>query len=155
MATNLTIEAPNFEKIRKESGQFTHDAIRLLWAAFNDTRDTERRDFRLASEQVAPKVLHLSPSGSTDNLDLDGSSVVSFEGGSGQNLTGIRAPETGKTRIAFIHINGAGTITCKHNATSETANQLVLSTGADTARATNTGIIFVYLQAKWREVART
>lgn len=155
MASNLTIEAPNFEKIKKESGPFTHDAILTLWAAFNDTRATERRDFRIASEILAPKVLTIAATGGMNDLDLTGSSVLSFTGASAQDLTGLKAPETGQTRICFIQVSGAGTITLKHNATSETANQLVLSTGADTARATNTGIILVYLSGKWREVART
>ena len=33
MATNLTIEAPNFEKIDEEAGEFTSSAINLLWQA--------------------------------------------------------------------------------------------------------------------------
>lgn len=155
MATNLTIESPNFEKIKKEAGQFTQDAITLLWAALNDTRASARRDNRLATEMIAPKVLSIAASGSINDLDLQGASIVSFTGGSGQNLTGFRAPETGRTRVVIVQVNGAGTITCKHNATSETQNQLVLSTGADTARATNSGIIFAYLEGKWREASRT
>lgn len=155
MATNQTVESPNFEKISKEAGQFTSDAINLLWAALNDTRATERRDFRRASETLEPKVLALAPSASVNDLDTEGASVVSFIGASAQNFTGMRAPETGKTRIIFVQVNGSGTITIKHNATSETANQLTTSTGADVARATATGIVFVYLNGKWREVART
>lgn len=155
MATNQTVEAPNFEKISKEAGQFTADAINLIWLAINDTRATERRDHRQASDILAPKVLSVTAAASVNNLDLEGSSVVSFIGGTAQNLTGIRAPETGKTRLAFIQINGAGTITIKHNTTSETGNQIVLSTGADTARATNSGIVLAYLSGKWRECART
>lgn len=155
MATNQTVEAPNFEKIAKEAGQFTSDAINLLWAAINDTRATERRDHRMASEQLAPKVLTVDAAASINDLDLEGASIVSFVGASAQNFTGIRAPETGKSRIAFIQVNGAGTITIKHSVTSETANQFVCSTGADTARATGTGIVFAYLSSRWREVART
>lgn len=155
MATNQTVEAPNYEKIAKEAGQFTSDAINLLWLALNDTRATERRDFRAASEKLAPKVLSVTAAASIDNLDLEGASIVSFVGTTAQNLTGMRAPETGKSRLVFIQVNGTGTITVKNNATSETANQIVLSTGADTARATGTGIVLVYLNSKWREVART
>lgn len=155
MATNLSIESPNFEKISKEAGQFTSDAISLLWNALNDTRATERRDFREASEKVSPKVLTLAPSANQDDLDLQGASVLSFTGSAGVNVTGFRAPDTGKTRILFCQVNGTGTITFIHNATSETANRLFTSTAADVARATNTGIVFVYLEGRWREVART
>lgn len=155
MANNQTVESPNYEKISKESGQFTSDAIALLWAAINDTRDSQRRGLREAGEKVAPKVLTLEPAANQNNIDLEGASVVSFTGAASVNITGFRAPDTGKTRVLFIQVSGAGTITFKHAATSETPNQLVLSTGADTTRATNEGIVFVYLDSRWREVART
>lgn len=155
MAFNLTIESPNFEKINKEAGQFTSDAINLLWAALNDTRAQARRDFRQASEKLEPLVLSIAPSASVNNLDLAGASVVSFTGASAVNLTGMRAPETGKTRLVFIQVNGSATITAKHNATSETANQIVLSTGADYAISTGKGLVVAYLSSKWRELARS
>src|SRR5262245_43521206 len=107
MSNNLTIESPNFEKINSESGQFTSDAIALLWAAINDTRKTERIDFRRASDQLRPKVLTLNPSASTDNLDLQGCSVVSFVGTTAQNLTGFRAPETGKSQVVLVQVSGS------------------------------------------------
>ena len=136
MATNLTIESPNLDKIDKEAGPFTSSAINLLWLALNDTRAIERRDMRRASEIVAPKVLSVAAAASVDNLDLEGASIVSFTGGTGQNFTGMRAPETGASRVVFVQVSGTGTITCKHNATSETANQLTNKTGADVALTT-------------------
>lgn len=154
MSTNLTIESPNFEKISKESGQFTSDAISTLWAALNDTRAALRRDFRLTSEKIAPKIISLSPVASVNDLDSTGASTVSFIGGT-QNFTGIRAPETGEARILFTHNSGAGTITVKNAATSESANQFATSTGADYSMTTGKGIVFQYLASKWREVARS
>lgn len=153
MSNNLTIESPQFEKIRKEAGQFTYDAINLIWQALNDTRAVERRDFRRASESIEPKVLTIAPAASVNNLDLQGASVLSFTGASAQNLTGFRAPETGRSRILFVQVSGAGTITVKHNVTSETANRISTSTGADIALATGGKIIFAYLEARWRQVA--
>ena len=154
MATNLSIESPNFEKINSEAGQFTSDAVALLWAAYIDTRATQRRDFN----KLNPRLITITPTASVDNLDLQGFepiTILSFAGSTAVNFTGMRAPETGKTKIVLVHTNGSGTITHKHNATSETANQLTLSTGADTARATAAGLIYLYLASKWREVART
>lgn len=153
MANNLTIESPNFEKIEKESGQFTADAIALLWAALNDTRKVERIDFRLARDLIAPKVLTIAPTASVDNLDLQDSSVVSFTGSSSVNFTGMRAPETGRTRVVLVYVSGSGTITAKDEATSETQNQLFNTSGGDVTLATGAGIIYVYLQGRWREVA--
>jgi hypothetical protein len=152
VASNGTVESPNFEKISKEAGQFTSDAINLLWAALNATRADGRRDSRRGQELLEPKVLHISPSANQDNLDTESSSVISFEGSSAVNLTGLRAPETNKTRLLFIQINGSATITIKHNTTSETANQIVLSGGADLARATGSGLVLAYLSSKWRQV---
>jgi hypothetical protein len=154
MASNLTIESPNFEKINKEAGQFTSDAVATLWAALNDTRAALRRDFRYAAEKITSKVLELSPSASVDNLDSQGSSVISFTGGT-QNFTGVRAPETGEVRLLAVHNNGSGTITVKHNVTSEAANRFILDGAADKALAQNQGILFVYLASNWREVARS
>lgn len=154
MATNLTVESPNFEKIGQEAGQFTADAISTIWAAINDTRATERRDFRRATERLAPKIVSFTATASVNNLDSEGASTVSFVGGT-QNFTGIRAPETGEARIVFIHNSGAGTITVKNAATSETANQFATSTGADYALTTGKGLVVQYLASKWREVARS
>lgn len=40
---NLTVEAPDFDRIRKDSGIHTADAVRLLWYAINDTRSQVRK----------------------------------------------------------------------------------------------------------------
>jgi hypothetical protein len=154
MASNLTIESPNFERINKEAGQFTSDAISLLWAALNDTRAALRRDFRSATEKIAPKLLSLAPSASVDDLDSQGASSVSFISGT-QNFTGVRAPETGEARVLLIHNSGAGTITVKNTATSESQNQFATATAGDVALTTGKGIVFQYLSSKWREVARS
>ena len=153
MATNLTIESPNVEKIAKEAGQFTSDAVGLLWVALNETRADLRRLTRVNRETLQPKVLTIAPSASVDNLDLQGASVVEFTGASSVNLTGFRAPETGATRLLFVVVSGAGTITAKHNVTSETLNRLVNGSGGDVTLATNAGIVYVYLSGRWREVA--
>lgn len=155
MANNLTIESPNFEKISSEAGQFTSDAISLLWAALNDTRSVERRDFRRVSERMEPKVLTLAPSASVDNLDLQGASILHFTGANNVNFTGMRAPETGYSRVVLVQSGGSGTITAKHNVTSEMANQLTNATGLDYSMTTGKGIIYAYLSSKWREVARS
>lgn len=144
---------PNFQKINKEAGQFTSDAISLLWNALNDTRATERRDVRQLNESLAPKVKTIAAAASVNDLDAEGASIVSFTGGTAQNFTGIRAPETGRSRVMFIQVNGAGTITIKNSATSQAGNQFVTNTGADVAKATGTGCVFVYLEGKWRQVS--
>jgi hypothetical protein len=152
MASNLTIESPKFEDIEKEAGPNTSDAINLLWIALNDTRKNERIDFRRAKDILAPKVLTIDASASVNNLDLQGCSVVSFIGSTAQNLTGFRAPSTGESRFVIVQVSGAGTITAKQAATSETANQLRHISGADVTLATDAAIQYVYLIGKWRQV---
>lgn len=153
--TNLTIESPNTEKITKEAGQFTADAVGVLWAALNDTRASQRRGERLAREMVAPKVISLAPGASVDDLDTQGASVIYFTGSTAVNLTGFRAPETGQTRVLFIYIGGTGTITVKNQLTSEAANRIQTSTNADVARTQYQGLVLVYLGSRWCEVARS
>jgi len=152
MALNQTIESPNIQKIRAESGQFTADAINVMWGALNDTRAVLRRSFRRTKERIEPLVLHVVAAASIDNLDLQGASIVSFEGSTAQNFTGMKAPETGETRVVIVHVNGTGTITAKDEATSTAANQLSVD-GGDQAMATDDGTIFVYLASKWKQVA--
>ena len=153
MASNLTIESPNFEKIQKESGQFTADAISLLWAALNETRKEERTHYRLTRDMLKPKLLAIEPTASVDNFDLQNSSVLSFVGSTAVNFTGLRAPDTGVCQIVIVHVSGSGTITLKHEVTSETQNQLSAASGADVTLATGSGIILAYIGSKWREVA--
>ena len=152
MSRNLTVEAPNFEKIAEEAGQFTSDAISLLWLTLNLTRQEQRAGERHAIEMLAPKVLTLSPSASVNNLDLQGCSVVHFTGGT-QNFTGMRAPETGKSRVIIAVNTGGGTITVKHNLTSESQNQISTKTAGD---VTLTAAVFISLPGgtKWLEVAQ-
>lgn len=153
MSFNATIESPNYEKIGKEAGQFTSDAIALLWAALNDTRKSQRIGIRLATEMLQPKVLQVNAAASVNDLDVTGYGVVEFIGSTAQNFTGMRAPETNKSQIIVAITTGSGTITHKHNTTSETANQLDLAGAADSAQATRGAIVYCYLSSKWHEVA--
>lgn len=152
MGTNLSIESPSFEKVTKEAGPFTSNAINILWQAANDTRAVERRDFRRASETLAPALLEISAAASVDNQNLNSASAVSFTGASAQNLTGFKAPETGECRLLFVQVRGAGTITVKHNVTSETANRIITSTGADVSLTTGKGMVLMYAGSNWRQV---
>lgn len=153
MATNKSLESPNFDKISSEAGNFTSDAVNLLWAAQNDSRATQRRDARRAIETLSPALLTLTAAASVNDLDLGTASIVSFIGAAAENFTGMKAPETGQARIVFVQNSGAGTITVKHEATSEAANRLTTKTGADVAMATAAGMIFIYLASRWRQVA--
>jgi hypothetical protein len=68
------------------------------------------------------------------------------------NFTGLRAPETGRTRIVVFYVSGSGTITLKHLVTSESGNQIFTTGAADSAKATGAGGVLVYLSGKWRQI---
>lgn len=155
MASNLTIESPNFDKITKKAGQETADAINTLWSALNQTRKELRTTDRLCTDLITGKPIEVAAAASVNNFNIKDYSIVVFTGGSAQNCTGFLAPETGQTKLLVVLVTGAGTITMKHNVTSDSGNRLVNSTGADVTRATNQGIIYAYIGSKWREVARS
>jgi len=155
MANNLSIEAPNFEKIEKEAGQYTSSAINTLWGAMNDTRKTERTHFLITSSEVFVNPLLLSPSASVDNLDMRGFGLLLFTGSSAQNFTGIVAPETGRVKVIYVKVVGSATITAKHNVTSLAANRLALANSADYSMTTGKGLIIAYVNSLWQEIARS
>lgn len=155
MGNNLSIESPNFEKIEKESGPFTAQAMYTIWAAYNDTRKTERQHFAITSSELFCGLLTQTPAASLNNLDMRGYDFLLFTGSSAQNFTGIVAPETGKTKVVFVKVVGSATITAKHNVTSEVANRLALSGAADFAMSTGKGLMLGYVNSLWQEIARS
>lgn len=153
MASNLTIESPNLDKINSEAGQFTSDAINTLWLALNDTRKELRIGVRQAKESILPKVKTISPTAQVDNLDLEGAAILVFNGSSAVSWTGIRAPEPGKGQVVFVIVTGTGTITAEEShAGSTAAHQLTHTAAADIALTTGRGIVYAYVGQRWRQV---
>jgi hypothetical protein len=155
VATNLSIESPNFEKINSEAGPNTTSAISTLWQTLNETRRDDRVHFALAQSELFLNPLVTSPTASVDNLDGRGYSAIIFSGASSVNFTGIVAPENSRFKVFFIKVVGAGTITAKHNVTSLAANRLALAGSADYSMTTSKGLIVAYANSLWQEVARS
>lgn len=155
MSNNLSIEAPNFDKIDKEAGQYTASAISTLWAALNDTRKTERLHYLIISNEEFVGSLEQAPSASLDNLDMRGFSLLLFTGSSAQNFTGIVAPETGRVKVVMVKVVGSATITVKNNATSLAANRIALANGADYSMTTGKGLVLAYVNSLYQEIARS
>jgi hypothetical protein len=149
MADNLSVESPEFDRIRKETGNATEDAIKLLWYALNSEIDLRRQTVRIAKDTDSGKVLAYAPGASMDNFDTQGATTVYFIGGSAQNLTGVRNGVEGR-RVMFHNLQ-AGTITVKNSATSDAANQFVTSSGGDKSMTTGTSFFSTYINGKWRE----
>lgn len=150
MAENLSVESPDFDKIRKESGTATSDAIRLLWYVTNNEIADRRRGVREAQEKREGKVLSAAPASAQDNFDAQGAFLVVFTGSTAFNLTGIRNGLDG--RCLLIHVTGTGTVTVKNeSASSDAANRIDSQSGADLSVTTGKTLILNYYASRWRE----
>lgn len=151
MAVNLVVESPDFDRIRKGDGKATEAAVRLLWFVLNDLSRRESIDFQTVRNLWSVAVLSAAPSSNQDNYDSKDATILLFTGGSAFNLTGIRNGVEGMVKI--IANLGAGTITIKHETTSDTTNRIDTVTGADKTIVTNKFMLISYLSNRWREVS--
>lgn len=152
MAENLSIESPDFDRIRKGDDGATTDAIRLLWLVLNEEMKLRRQGDRRIEERLSPKVLSLAPTSNQNNVDTQGAGLILYTGASSINITGYRSREEGD--ILFVHVAGAGTITHQHqNASSDAGNRMVFQSAGDVARATDKSLILMYLNSRWREAS--
>ena len=150
MATNLAVEAPDFDEIRKESGFVTSNAVKLLWEVLNYEITKRRLGIRKATNLLQGRATADATTVSENNLDLEGSLVWWYNTASNVNVTGFRNGEEG--RAVWVHNVGSGTITFKHSSASSDATNRFLNFGAvDVAMATNQSILYLYINARWRE----
>jgi hypothetical protein len=151
MSNNQSVEAPDFDRIKREAGPATADGVRLLWAVANDEAQSRRTGIRTATERIAPKSLVDSPVGAQNNYDTNFATVLRFDGAAAANLTGLRArPENS---IVIVIVLGAGTVTLTHNSgASEANNRILLAAGVDKPVATNQAVMLMYENLRWREV---
>ena len=153
MAENLSVEAPDFQRIEKEAGDATADATRTTWLVLNATMSDFRRNNRIAQELLEPKAKTDAPGASQNNYPTNGSSCLHFTGAGAFNLTGVQAPEPGKARLLIIHVSGAGTVTLMNESASSIAeNRIHTSTGADVTCVQDQSRVLIYLSNRWRQV---
>ena len=152
MSFNLTIESPDFDRIRKDAGRATEDAVRLLWFALLDENATRRTSVKLARDRLEGKLLSSAPTAQQNNFDTEGALVVLFTGSTAFNLTGLRNGKDG--RVVFIHVTGTGTVTMvDSSASSDAANRIITNNGANKAVATAESFLFLYAASRWRQVS--
>lgn len=152
MASNLTIESLDFDRIRRGDARETGDAIEFLWQVINDVDKRARQGIRLAVDRSEWRVEEISPTASVDDFDLGNASILHFAGASSVNFTGLLAPSGGAARLVLAKVLGSGTITIKHNATSEEPNRILTFSAGDLALATNQSAWLLYLDSRWREI---
>jgi len=150
MSEQLTIESPEFDRIKKEAGNATRDAIQLLWFVANNESAERRRGVRAAAEEEIPKTTSAAPTVDQHNFDTQGSPVIVFTGTTSVNLTGIRNGIQGQARA--LHNLGTGTITLKHeHVGSDPENRLDTNLDADVPIPTGKCSRLRYLNSRWRQ----
>lgn len=152
MADNLSVEAPDFDYIKREAGVHTMDGIRLLWSVANSEAKDRRTGVRLAIERQEVKTLVFSLALSQNDFDTAFSTTLRSDGAAAINITGLKARVEGaRVRVLVL---GAGTVTLKHNsASSEAVNRMLFASGADKAVATNKACDLEYQNSRWREIS--
>lgn len=150
MSENLTVESPDFERIEKKAGIATADGIRTIWYALNQEMRERRRGVKRITDGSYGAVRYSSPAANVNNSAHDGAVWQVYEGSTSVNVTGFLAGSEGQELVMVVL--GSGTITAKHNVTSEDANRIITAAGADVAITTNRALRLVYLRGRWREV---
>ena len=152
MATNLSIESPDFDEIRKESGLITSNAVKLLWEVLNYEIAQRRIGVRRSTNILQGRITADSTTSGENNLDLEGSMIWYYNTSSNITVTGFRNGVEG--RIIFLHNIGSGTITFNNESgSSDTGNRILNNGGGNTAMATDESIIYIYMNSRWREVS--
>lgn len=150
MATNLSIESPDFDTVRKESGIITSNALKLLWEVLNYEIAQRRSGVRQATTFLQGTATGDGTTANENNLDTEKSMVWYYNTASSVNLTGIRNGVEG--RVIFFHNIGAGTISILNDSGSSDATNRFVNEGAATVSlTTNKSAIYIYLNSRWRE----
>lgn len=152
MADNLTIESPDFERIKKGDFHSIEDAIRLLWFVANAEARSRRQGDRRIEDRLSPKILTKAPSGNENNVDTEGAGLIVYTGSSAVNITGYRAPGTAGD-VLLVLVTGSATIThMEQSSSSDAGNRMVFQGAADLAVATNKALMLTYTDSRWREM---
>lgn len=152
MSVNLTVEAPAFDEIKRETGENTKAGFITLWQVANADAKTARTGIRLAIERQEVKTLIFTLAANQNNFDTAFSSTLRSDGAVAVSITGIKARVEG-ARIRVL-VLGTGTITLSHNSgSSEATNRLLFFAGVDKVVATNRAVDLEYQSARWREIS--
>ncbi len=151
MSEQATIEAPEFERIRKGDPLAVYNAILTLYSALNAEARFRRAGVRLATERERLKVLRLSASAGQNNLDTESCGIVESVGTTAFDLTGLRNGVVGD-RVQ-VTVTGTATMTVKHQSGSSVAeNRIITDSGADVAVDQYKSILLTYLSdSRWHE----
>lgn len=148
---NASVEAIDFDRVRRGDHTETGNGLELVWEALNEEINTRSRSVRNAVNRSERQVLEIAQTVSLNDLDIGDASIIAFTGAASVNVTGFLAPSGFAARLLTIFVLGAGTITLKHNVTSEAPNRILTFSAGDLAIATNKCVDVLYLNTRWRE----
>lgn len=149
---SLTIESPDFDRIRDGDNRAVEDAIRLLWFVANNAEKQRRLGDRNTAARLSPKVLTKPSTTNQNNVDTEGAGLIVYTGASAIDVSGYRAPSFDGA-IMYILVTGAGTITHLHqSASSDAGNRMIFDPAVSNAVSTNEGLILIYYDSRWREL---
>lgn len=150
MADQFTVSAPEFDRIKDETGVATRDGFITLWRVANDEAKSRRAGVREAIERINPKGVTITQLANLNDLDTQMAGVLVFDGAASVDLTGLQA----RPDFTFLYLFtlGAGTITVKNSsASSIDRNKILTNSGGNLALTTNLGTLLFYLNTRWRE----
>lgn len=149
MATNLQVEAPNFDRIRKGDGHATEDAVRLLWLVANNEISMRQQTVAQATNQWSPKVLASAPGSQQDNFDARDTVWLVFLSVTPFTLTGIRNGVEGRT-LLIENLGTAAVTLAFESAASDAPNRIYTRLGTNHVLATGQTALVGYLNQRWR-----
>lgn len=151
MASQLTIDSPEFDYIYRESGRATRDGIHSLWLVANDEAASRRAGVREAIERICPKEIIQSPTAGQNDFDTQFATVLRFDGSTNFNLTGLQART--EPTVVYLYVLGSGTVTLKNeSASSIDRNRILTYSGVDIAITTGKSAMLMYVNLRWREI---
>ena len=96
---NASIEAIDFDRVRRGDAHETGNGLELVWEALNAEISARQRQVRLSINRSERAVLEIAPTASVDDYDIGDVSILLCTGASSVNLTGLLAPSAGAARV--------------------------------------------------------
>ena len=151
MGEQFTVDPPDRDLIRRESGRATETAIMTNWLVLNDELKRRRRTVLEVKNKLEGKVFSSAPTVAQNDFDTQGAMTVLFTGSTNFNLSGLANPSEG--RIITLFNVGSATITVLHaSVLSAALNRFRTFSGASVSLTTDKAVTFYYLNSLWREL---
>lgn len=137
------------------SPNFDATGFNSLYLALQQEAQDRNAGVTAARNRIEPKLLTYSSTGTQNDVDTAGSSIIYLTPASALSITGFRAPDLGRTRILWLYNAGSGIVTIKSaNAGSATLNQIIgpMAGAIDYIMVPGMALQLAYISSRWRAV---